>query len=242
MGDNGPKKKSPSQKSLAARTRRIVRILEEAYGIPRARRKREPLETLIHGVLSQNTTDVNSWRAYERLMATFGSWDAVKRARVSSVERAIRCGGLSNVKATRIKEILRRIEADFGALSLAALHEMDLDEALERLCPLPGVGVKTVTVTLLFACGRDICPVDTHVHRLARRIGLVPEKSSRDQTFFALRPLIDKGKAYSLHCNLIRHGRTVCKAQRPRCRGCLLRRECNWAKARPSDSPRQQCR
>jgi len=236
MSEKTPARREPSQRTLASRTRRIVRILEEAYGVPRGRKKREPLETLIHGVLSQNTTDVNSWRAYERLMGAFGSWDAVKRARVCSIERAIRCGGLSKVKAGRIKEILRRVEADFGALSLAALHKMDLDEALDRLRPLPGVGVKTVTVTLLFACGRDICPVDTHVHRLARRIGLVPGKSSRDRTFFALRPLIGRGKGYSLHCNLIRHGRSVCKAQRPRCGECTLRRQCDWAKAHSADS------
>jgi len=242
MGRKRPTKNGPLQRSLASRTRRVVRLLEEAYGVPRGRKKVEPLETLIHGVLSQNTTDVNSLRAYERLMDTFRSWEAVKKARVSSIEKAIRCGGLSKVKAGRIKEILRRIEADFGVLSLAALHEMDLVEALERLCPLPGVGVKTVTVTLLFACGRDICPVDTHVHRLSRRLGLVPEKSSRDQTFFALRPLIERGKGYSLHCNLIRHGRAICKSQRPRCGECVLRRECDWAKAHPTDSAHQQQR
>lgn len=235
MEDKGCGQKGASQRALVRRTRRIVGLLEEAYGTPRVRKKREPLETLIRGVLSQNTTDTNSWRAYEQLIGTFGSWDAVKKGRVSSIERAIRCGGLSKVKAGRIKEILRRIEGEFGALSLRALHGMDLEEALARLLPLPGVGVKTVGVTLLFGCGMDICPVDTHVHRLARRIGLVADRSSRDQTFFALRRVIDSGKGYSLHCNLVRHGRAVCKAGRPRCLECVLRRKCDWAKGRSTD-------
>ena len=210
---------------LKAQTRRVVELLEAAYGVPSLRAS-DPLEALIRAVLSQNTTDINSDRAYRRLTERFPDWHAVKKARVSSIERAIRCGGLANVKAPRIKEILSTIEEKFGKLSLDAVCPMSLDDALACLCTLPGVGVKTVAVVLLFACGKDICPVDTHVHRLVRRIGLIEGRASRDRTFFLLAELVPKGKGPSLHINLIRHGRAVCKSQRPGCDACLLRRLC----------------
>ena len=136
------------------------------------------------------------------------------------------------MKAGRIKEILTRVDAEYGKLSLAAIHGMDLDQALERLCTLPGVGVKTVSVVLLFACGRDVCPVDTHVHRLVRRIGLVEEKASRDQAFFMLQECVPRGKGMSLHLNLIRHGRLVCKSRTPQCAICVLRPLCDFARSR----------
>lgn len=215
-----------SLSSRKAHTRRIVSLLEKHYGVPERRPHGDPLDSLIHAILSQNTSDVNSGRAYQRLRQAFPTWEAVLKARSGSIERAIRCAGLAPTKAPRIKAALSAVKEQHGTLSLSRLCHMTFDEALDQLGPLPGVGVKTVAVVMLFACGADLCPVDTHVHRLVRRIGLVGENASRDQTFRELRRLVPRGKGLSIHINLIQHGRRACVAGRPRCGDCALRRQC----------------
>ena len=207
--------------------RRIIALLEEAYGAPRREASRRLLDILVRTVLSQNTSDVNSDRAYRSLRRRFPRWEAVLAARTDAVERAIHCGGLARTKARHIQGILRRLKAEHGGLSLEWLRPMSVEEAIGALGGLPGVGLKTITVTLLFGCGADICPVDTHVHRLARRIGLVEERTSRDRTFALLDELLPEGKGGSLHLNLIEHGRTVCKALRPMCGECVIERHCD---------------
>ena len=226
MKEADSERRSASLSSRKARTRRIVSLLEKHYGVPERKPHGDPLDALIHAILSQNTSDVNSGRAYQRLRERFPTWEAVERARTTAIERAIRCAGLAPTKAPRIKAALSAVKEACGTFSLSILCRMTFDEALDRLGRLPGVGVKTVAVVMLFACGADLCPVDTHVHRLVRRIGLVDEHASRDEAFHALRRLVPKGKGLSIHVNLIRHGRQVCVAGRPRCEGCILRRQC----------------
>jgi len=220
---------SDRQESLSSRkahTRRIVSLLEKHYAVPERTPQGDPLDSLIHAILSQNTSDVNSGRAYQRLRQAFPTWEAVLKARTRSVEGAIRCAGLAPTKAPRIKAALSAVKEQHGTLSLSCLCQMTFEEALDQLGRLPGVGVKTVAVVMLFACGADLCPVDTHVHRVVRRIGLVGEDLPRDETFYALRRLVPKGKGLSIHVNLIQHGRRVCVAGHPRCGDCPLRRQC----------------
>ena len=135
-------------------------------------------------------------------------------------------GGLAPAKSRRIKAILGEIYRERGEYSLEHLREMNDHAAFEFLKAMDGVGVKTAAVVLLFAMGRDVFPVDTHIHRIAQRLGFVPEGTSRDGVFEAIKPLVPKGKAHSFHVNLIRFGRERCRKRNPLCNGCPLRRAC----------------
>ncbi|MFH0963935.1 MAG: endonuclease III [Planctomycetota bacterium] len=223
---------------------RIIALLEKDYGAPRRPRPGPLLDILIRTVLSQNTSDVNSDRAYRGLKMRFPAWGAVLGARRSAVERSIRCGGLAHTKAGHIQGVLRWLKRERGGLSLEWLRGMTVEEAVGALEGLSGIGLKTITVVLLFGCGADICPVDTHVHRLVRRIGLVEEKAGRNRTFWLLGELVPRGKGISLHLNLIEHGRRVCKALRPRCAQCPILADCEYGlqrgrKRRPTGERRR---
>jgi endonuclease-3 len=219
-------------KTAAAR-RKIVRVLEilereqgvEVWKGPR----RDPLAGLIGAILSQATNDANRDRAYRSLIERFGGdWERIRRAPTRKVRDAIRGAGLANQKAPRIKAVLEWVRENFGGFDMSALCDMPECEVFETLGALKGVGTKSVAVTLMFSCGADLCAVDTHVNRIMGRLGVVGGKTPSDKTFAALRPLVPEGKAYSLHMNLIRFGRTVCRAQRPLCADCPLRRLCRY--------------
>jgi len=215
--------------SLRRWVTRVTRKLERNFGEPKLpRRRRDPLEVLIVTILSQNTNDELRDRAYRRLRERFPTYEALSKAPVRSVASAVRVSGLHKQKAQRIKRVLRWSQERFGRLSLRALCRMPTDEAMAALVSVNGVGPKTASVVLLFGCGRDIFPVDTHVHRTTRRIGFVPWKSTREQTFKVMQPLVPEGRSLSLHLNLIRLGRTICRAPRPRCYECFLVSECQF--------------
>jgi endonuclease-3 len=223
---------SPRSKLLThqRRTASIVARLERTLGTPRqSRRLPGPLEMLIATLLSQNTNDQNSHRAWQLLRQKFPRWELVLAAPVSRIASAIKVGGMKNQKAERIRGILRRLKIERGALSLRFLAHMKNEEALEYLRSFKGIGTKTAACVLVFSLGRDVFPVDTHVHRLCNRLGLV-DTSTPDETFETMQPLVPSGKAYSFHTNLIRFGRSVCKAQRPRCGGCPLFDVCVFPK------------
>ena len=214
---------------LRKKTARIIRVLGTFLGTPRRPGRRPPpLDMLIATILSQNTSDTNSHRAYAALRSAFPRWSDAARAPVPAIRKAIRPGGLANKKSLTITSALRAIMSSGGTPRLAGLRSMSAAEIVNRLTALPGVGVKTASCVLLFSLGRDVCPVDTHVHRIVRRLGLVPGKGGPDATFRALQPLIPRGRAYAFHTNLIRFGRSVCRAQAPRCAVCPLFRECTY--------------
>ena len=206
--------------------KRISRMLERAYGIPRKERARDPLDTLILTLLSQNTNDRNRDRAYEALRTQFPHWEEVLRADVKELIQAIRPGGLAQQKAGRIKEILQWVQTHFGETSLRALGKMDSRTIREAFGSLKGVGPKTVHCLLLFGLGREAFPVDTHVLRVGKRLGLIPVEMSAEKAHSWMAPLVPKGKSLSLHVNLIRVGRSFCRANNPRCPGCFLIKEC----------------
>jgi endonuclease III len=218
----------------------LVHDLELEYGEP-TRTKRDAegavhfqadlIDELVGTILSQNTSDKNSSRAFLSLKKKFPSWTSVIEARTSSIARAIKIGGLAKIKAPRIQRILKEIQTTRGKLSLNFLADMTTSQVMQYLQGFTGVGAKTAACVVMFGLGRDICPVDTHIHRILNRLGLLKTKNA-DETFLALTTTlkIPKGKSYSLHINLIRHGKQVCQSQRPACERCALAEQCAFAR------------
>jgi endonuclease-3 len=215
----------------APRTRvaRIAVALERFQGTPQqARRLPAPLDMLIATILSQNTSDKNSHRAYTCLREALPTWEAVALAPERRIRSLIRTGGMANQKAARIKEVLRTIHLEYGRYDLAPLRRRPDREIIARLTTMNGVGVKTAACVLLFSLRRDVFPVDTHVHRICNRLGLVRRCPTPEKTFWAMQPLIPAGKGYAFHTNLIRFGRSVCRSASPDCNRCPLYVECRW--------------
>jgi endonuclease III len=211
------------------RVRAILNRLRTRYGELVPPRAVDPLEELVLTVLSQHTSDVNAARAFAALRASFRSWKAVVDAPARAVADAIRSGGLANTKAPRIQAILREVRDREGSYDLSVLRTLDDADARAYLTSLPGIGPKTAAVVMSFALGRDTIPVDTHVHRVARRLGLVPEKVSAERADRLLHDLVPDGLRTPLHVALIQLGREICKAPTPRCRLCPLNDLCPTA-------------
>ena len=200
-----------------------------AYGVDAPEREDEdPIGAIVGTILSQHTTDANSHRAYERLRAAYPDWGAVRAASDSSLAETIRVGGLANVKARRIKQCLDAIETQYGDLDLSGLHNAPLEDARKALRELPGVGPKTAACVLLFNLGMPAIPVDTHVHRVSRRLGLIGPKVSAEAAHVVLEAVVAPSDAYAFHVGLVRHGRRVCKAGRPLCSLCPLTDLCDF--------------
>jgi endonuclease-3 len=173
-------------------------------------------------VLSQHTSDVNTARAFASLKERFPSWEEVMRVPARQVADAIRSGGLAEQKAPRIKAILEEIEHREGAASLDRLADLDDDAVEDYLCSLPGVGPKTAACVLVFSLGRAAFPIDTHVHRVTKRLGWIPPNATADEAHSLLKDAVPPELRYELHMQLIAHGRTICKARMPRCSECVL--------------------
>ncbi|NOX56183.1 MAG: endonuclease III [Planctomycetes bacterium] len=218
--ENSPRPLSP---------RALCRRLRKCYGPVRARQRRPVLDQLIATILSQHTSDRNSHAAFERVRDGFRDWEAVRQASVNRIATAIRSAGLSNQKAPRIKAILEDIHQRHGSLSLEFLRDWPDEEAMEYLCRMPGVGPKTAACVLLFACGKPVLPVDTHVHRVSRRLGLIEARTSAEKAHTELARQVPRELVLEFHVQLIRHGRQVCRARNPICDACVLRDRClDW--------------
>ena len=197
----------------AVHLRATLRKLEHAYGSPRWTPHHDPLGELIATILSQNTSDVNADRAYAALRAAFHTWDEVAEAKPDALVTTIRSGGLARLKGQRIQEILRTLKARQGELGLDGLMDMPMPVARAFLAEFAGVGPKTIACVLLFACGHPAFPVDTHIYRVATRLGLLPSGCTAERAHAVLEPLIPPTQVYAAHVNLIRHGRTVCRSR-----------------------------
>ncbi|HUS83098.1 MAG TPA: endonuclease III [Dehalococcoidia bacterium] len=204
----------------------VIALLAAQYGEVPQRPRRDPLDELVLGVLSQNTSDVNSGRAFAGLRGVFATWQAVLKARPQEIEEAIRPGGLAPTKSLRIRALLAEVLKRRGSFDLSFLGEMPLDEAEAWLGSLPGVGPKTAAVVLLFSLGRPSFPVDTHVHRVLLRLGLAPSRASATQAQSMWEARLAPEDVYAFHMYLIVHGRRTCVARRPRCPECNLRDRC----------------
>jgi len=211
------------------RVRAILARLAKRFGPLDPPRAVDPLDELILTVLSQHTSDLNAARAFADLRTAFPSWDAAVAAPATVVADAIRSGGLANTKAPRIQTILREVHDREGTFDLSRLRELPDAEAHAYLTSFPGIGPKTAAVVLSFALQRDTIPVDTHVHRTTRRLGMIPTKASAERADRLLHELVPDGLRTPLHVGLIRLGREICKAPTPRCRQCPLKDLCPTA-------------
>jgi endonuclease-3 len=229
------------------RIREIVARLDDAYGVPEWRPHHDPTSELVLTILSQNTSDANSGRAFVRLLEAFPTWDAVIDAPLPRLIAAIQPGGLAPTKAPRIQAALREIRERNGSFDLSFLGDLPLDEARAWLRSIHGVGPKTVACVLMFALGRPAMPVDTHVFRVATRLGLIPARSGKaamtaEKAHDLLEALVPPDDFYAFHIGLIKHGRRTCTAQRPRCAECVLVDICpsagTFAPAKPTHTSR----
>lgn len=206
----------------------IIKLLRLEFPGPEPEpRKSDPLDVLIATMLSQNTTDKTSYRAFQNLKNDFSGWEGVLNAPISRIKNAIRVCGLANQKAKSIKDLLKSIKKEYGALSLNFIRKLPDDEIYKLLLKYHGVGVKTISCVLAFGLGRDVFPVDTHVHRLSNRLGLA-KSNQPHKTFEQMTKIVPEGKKFLLHTLLIKFGRKICRAKNPLCGKCVLYDLCEF--------------
>lgn len=206
----------------------IVLLKKEFPGPDPKASKADPLDILIATMLSQNTTDKTSYLAFRNLKERFKNWDEVMIAPIAKIRNAIRVCGLTNQKSASIKKMLKLMKLKYGKLSLDFIKKMSDDKIYEELLQYNGVGIKTISCVLAFGLGRDVFPVDTHVHRLCNRLGIAKSKTP-DKTFEQLKDQIPEGKKFLFHTLLIRYGRKVCRSQNPLCGRCRLYDVCGFS-------------
>ena len=211
---------------IRKKAEKICKILIKKYGKEVSERKLPPIDELVMTILSQHTNDVNMYRAFESLKATYSTWEEVLAAPHSELATAIYSSGMYNLKAKRIQATLREIEERVGRLDLSLLEEMEISEAKEWLISLHGVGPKTAAIVLLFSLGLPVLPVDTHVWRVTKRLGIINMNVSREKAHDLLEQVMPSDCIPSLNKNLVRHGREICKAQTPKCDECFLSHLC----------------
>ena len=237
--------------TIRDKIKKVMALLKKAYGRPERFERDDPVDVLIRTVLSQNTTDKNSVPAFSALKRHFASWEKVRQARTVEITRLIRRAGLANIKAKRIKGVLSEIKERRrkkgregkigdkinkgegqreGKISLDFLSEMDIDSALEYLESLKGVGPKTAACVLLFSFGKSVMPVDTHIFRVAKRLGLIGKDVNIEEAHKTLTRIVPNDLIYDFHLGIIEHGRKTCKAQNPRCGVCVVYGLCRFEK------------
>jgi len=213
---------------LKEKINKTNRLLVRHFGIPyRAKKLPNPIDALIATILSQNTNDKNSYQAYRNLKKKYKSWEELSDASRKEIESVIRVAGLGKQKSASIKSFLSTLREKNGKLNLQYIKKMSDDEILNELTTIKGIGVKTASCVLLFSLDRNICPVDTHVHRTLNRIGLVKTKTP-DKTFEQIKDHLPDGIAHQFHTNLIMLGREICKPAKPSCSVCPLLKVCEF--------------
>ena len=207
---------------------KVHAALSAYYGELEWRPRTDPMSELVLTILSQHTSDANSFRAFEEMKRRFPTWEEVLEAPTSELADAIKSGGLANIKAPRIQEVLRLILQERGSFDLGFLYDMPLDEARAWLSGFKGVGPKTAACVLMFACGRPVLPVDTHVYRVSRRLGLIDPRTTPEKAHQALENMLAPEQRYPFHIHMITYGRQVCRALRPLCEQCVVREWCSY--------------
>lgn len=221
----------PDIPDLKTQALKILRQLDAFYGRPDWRDPLPPVDELVCTILSQNTNDRNRDVAFNALKARFPGWEDVRDAETGDVIDAIRPAGLANQKGPRIQEVLRAITAERGNLDLSFLANWPVDEAREWLTRFKGVGPKTAAIVLVFSLGLPAFPVDTHVHRVTTRIGLIPAGMTAEQAHPHLAALFPSEEYGPAHLNIIRLGREICHARKPNCPDCPLQTCCHYYEA-----------
>jgi endonuclease-3 len=230
---------NPTLLALRDQYATIARELSARYGFPTWRQHLPPVDELVDCILSQSTTDANRDRAFALLKGRFASWEEVRDADAETVIETIRPAGLANQKGPRIQEVLRKITKDRGRITLDFLDEMSVADAKAWLTCLNGVGPKTAAIVLCFAFNKAAFPVDTHVHRVSQRLGLIGPKVSADQAHPLMEAIVPPDTFYQAHLNIIEHGRKVCQARRPLCETCPLTACCAYFQAQATPVARK---
>lgn len=199
-----------------------IQLMSRRYGPFSEEPRLDPAHEVVFTILSQHTSDTNSARAFRRLMDRFGTLEAVAQGSVQEIEEAISSGGLARIKAPRIKDVLNRVLALNGSLDLSFLREMPLEEAKAWLRQLPGIGPKSAGIILSFALGRPAMAIDTHIHRVCKRLGVIGPNVTAEKAHELLEAMVEPALVFHFHVSFINHGRRVCKAQRPRCAECVV--------------------
>lgn len=221
--------------ALKAKAQKVYDLLCQAYGVPDWQPRRSGFEQLIHTILSANTNDRNTDKAYEALKSRFDAdWDAVRTAPIEDIKEAIRTAGMYNQKGPHIVETLEILHEEVGRYSLDHIRTMEPAAAQAYLQRLPGVGHKTASIVLLFSYGMAAFPVDTHVQRVTQRLGISGRRASALKIKNVWEQLLPSDSFFTLHVNQIQHGRAVCKARNPGCADCVLHADCDY-KARRAD-------
>ena len=214
--------------ALREKTKITYDRLVELHGPVPLKPRREPMHELISTMLSHRTTQANEALAFQRMWDRFGSWEAIRDAPLDELIEAIEPSNYPETKAPRIQEALRQIIAERGEPSIDFLRDLPAGEGLAWLMKLPGVGIKTASLVLLFCFSKPVLPVDTHVHRVTRRLGLIDPKTTAERAHVELEAIVPPDEYYPAHLNLIRHGREICHARRPRCEICPLAPHCDY--------------
>jgi endonuclease-3 len=213
---------------MRKKIKKIIRLLNKAYGKPAPLRRTNPINELIRTVLSQNTSDNNSLRAFDILKKHFKSWDGVLKVNRRAVSHLIKSAGLANITSKRIKDILKEIKKREGRITLARLKELPIEDSLGYLKSLKGVGPKTAACVLLFSFGKPVMPVDTHIFRVTKRLGLIGRDLDIEEAHLYLSGIVPKDLIYDFHLGIIEHGRRTCRARNPRCGICVLYGLCKY--------------
>lgn len=206
----------------------VAEILEAVYGYPTWRQYLAPVDELVSTILSQNTNDTNRDMAFDALKARYDSWEAVRDAPAQDVIETVRSAGLANQKGPRIQDALDYLTATQGKITLDFLADMEVEQAKAWLTQIKGIGPKTAAIILLFGFNKPAFPVDTHVHRVTQRVGLIDPTTNAERAHEELEAIIPPEQYYAAHLNIIRHGREVCHARRPRCEACPLMTLCEY--------------
>ena len=217
--------------TLERKYKQVSTFLSALYGYPKWRQHLPPVDELVSTILSQNTNDVNRDRAFDTLVERFPTWEEVRDADPDAVIDAVRVAGLANQKGPRIQAALQYLTETQGSITLDHLEGMSIEEAKKWLTGINGIGPKTAAIILLFAYNRPAFPVDTHVHRVTKRLGLIDQKTGREKAHDELEQIVPPEDFYAFHLQIIQHGREVCHARTPNCEACVLQPACDYFQA-----------
>lgn len=227
------RKRSPLEKVDNFKRRKakfgpVAAALTSVYGQLDWSRGQDGMDELISCILSQSTSDINRDRGFARLKSAYDSWHAVRCAELDELTEVIRPAGLAKQKAPRIQAVLATIYEKVGEYSIDFLDDLSIDEAKAWLISLKGIGPKTAAIVLCFAYGRAAFPVDTHIYRVSKRIGFIPEKLSANDAHPVMEAIVPAADYYQFHIQLIQHGRDTCHARKPACARCPISDSCDF--------------
>ncbi len=219
-----------NSRTRAQIVRRVCEALETEYGRPRLGNPKESMDDLIYIIISNKTSPAIAQSTYARIKDRFDTWDDALAVSTLTLQELLRPAGLANVKSHQINKSLKRISINFGSCDLGGLCKIPIDEVRNYLVSLPGVSDKVAKCVMMYTMDAEVLPVDSHVHRIANRLGWTSRKRP-DQCHDELEALVSAKRRYAFHVDCILHGRSVCRPQNPHCDSCCISRHCAWCQS-----------